>query len=89
MSKNKLPNNLQCPICEKPIDFVKQIYEWDMYYGDDVGLESGGNVFINIFCEFCDKPRLSVYIETGGMEVSKEMQVKIKADIDEIEKEKN
>ena len=76
MSKNKLPNNLLCPICNYPLDFVKQIYEWDMYYGDDTELNAG-DAFINIYCERCDKARISVYLEGGGIELSKETQVKL------------
>lgn len=85
MSQNKLPNNLRCPICQTPIDFVKQIYEWDMYYGDDVD----GDSFINIMCEKCGKPRLSVFIEGLGMELPDELQVKLAKDMKKIKKEKN
>lgn len=90
MSEIKLSNNLLCFFCEKPLNFVRQIYEWDMYYGEDASFNIGGEIMINIFCDMCNKPRATVYIDGGGgIELSDEVQAKIAKDIEEIKQEKN
>lgn len=79
---------MKCPKCNKKIGLGKQMQEWDKYYGVDCVLDPEMGAFINIFCEKCNAPTVSVYVELGGYEMPPELEEKVKKDIENYEKQK-
>lgn len=91
--KTKTLTGLECPVCHADLAFGEKMQQWDTEYGNDVTLDAEFPAMINVFCEHCNKPVATVYIELGGMEVPEDVQeimaIKTKELEETLKKEKN
>ena len=67
---------MKCPRCGFKLHFGRQIQIWDDEFGEDVYLDDEGvfPCFINIFCDHCKLPTVSVYVESGGLQIGSEIK---------------
>ena len=53
-------SKLKCPKCEKPLNFAKNMKQWEEGYAGEVQ----GGAAINIFCMECEEGGYMVFLES-------------------------